>query len=264
MTKVADVAPDPAPRSVADSTSAIEPLEITDRRRLRVAVHARLRQLILDGTLPPGTVLSQAPLSRALGISRTPLREAIRMLQEEGLVDGEPNHRIRVTGFDSGDLEFTYSTRILLESLAVALTGPSLIAEDIRSAEEALARMRRATQRQDFADWRDAHREFHRTLTYNAGEQFIQLIELQADRAEQYLRFYQLRDTRMFWSRDIEAEHRELLSLIIHGDSDGRDAVAAIGRHLARTALWVIAEADPGRDPVPIRLALQMSACLSA
>jgi DNA-binding GntR family transcriptional regulator len=239
--------------------SGIEPLKITDRRQSRVAVHARLRQLILDGTLPPGSVLSQVPLSRALGVSRTPLREAMRMLQEEGLVDGQPNQRTRVTGFDSGDLEFIYSTRILLESFAVALTIPMLKSGDIRTAEQALGRMRTATLQEDFAEWRRAHRDFHRKLVEGAGDQLVQLIEVQAERAERYLRFYQLRDTRSWWRRDTEAEHRELLEAITRDHVGSRDSVAAIARHLARTALWVIAEADPERDPRPIRLALQMA-----
>jgi DNA-binding GntR family transcriptional regulator len=179
------------------------------------------------------------------------------MLQEEGLVDSKPNQRTRVTGFDSGDLEFTYSTRILLESFAVALTIPTLTADDIRATEKALRRMRTATQQEDFAEWRRAHRDFHRELVQGAGDQLVQLIEVQAERAERYLRFYQLRDTRSWWSRDTEAEHREMLEAITRDHGGSRDGVAAVARHLARTALWVIAEADPERDPRPIRLALQ-------
>jgi DNA-binding GntR family transcriptional regulator len=181
----------------------------------------------------------------------------MRMLQEEGLVDGEPNQRTRVTGFDSGDLEFIYSTRILLESFALALTIPTMTADDIRTAEIALRRMRAATRQEDFAEWRRAHRDFHRELVQGAGDQLVQLIEVQAERAERYLRFYQLRDTRSWWSRDTAAEHRELLETVARDQVGSRDSVAAIGRHLARTALWVIAEADPERDPLPIRLALQ-------
>jgi DNA-binding GntR family transcriptional regulator len=242
----------------ANPLSGIEPLKIADRRQSRLAVHTRLRQLILDGTLPPGSVLSQVRLSRALGVSRTPLREALRMLQEEGLVDAEPNHRPRVTGFDSNDLESVYSSRILLESFAVSLTCRTLTDDDIDAAEAALRRMRAATRSRDLSEWRHGHREFHRVLVRGAGEQIVQLIELQAERAERYLRFYQLRDTRSWWSRDTETEHRELLEAIIEDRSSMR-GVAAIGRHLARTALWVIAEAEPERDPLPIRLALQMA-----
>lgn len=183
------------------------------------------------------------------------------MLQEEGLVDGEPNQRTRVTGFDSGDLEFIYSTRILLESFAVALTIPTLTADDIRIAEKALGRMRAATLQENFAEWRRAHRDFHRKLAQGAGDQLVQLIEVQAERAERYVRFYQLRDTRSWWSRDTEAEHRELLKAITRDQVGNRDGVEATARHLARTAFWVIAEADPERDPLPIRLALQTALC---
>jgi DNA-binding GntR family transcriptional regulator len=259
VTKAASLASRRAPRRAANLLPGIEPLKIPDRRQSRVAVHERLRQLILDGTIPPGSVLSQVRLSSALGVSRTPLREALRMLQEEGLVASEPNQRTRVTGFDSGDLEYIYSTRILLESFAAALTIPTLTADNVRTAEKALQRMRTAIQREDFTEWRRAHRDFHHQLVQGGGDQLVQLIEVQAERAERYLRFYQLRDTRMWWSRDTEAEHRELLDVSTRDHAAGRDGVAAVARHLARTALWVIAEADPERDPLPIRLALGMA-----
>jgi DNA-binding GntR family transcriptional regulator len=259
MAKVTSLASRRAGARAGGGLSGVEPLRISNRRRSRVAVHARLRQLILDGTLPPGSVLSQLQLSQALGVSRTPLREALRMLQEEGLVDAELNQRARVKGFDSSDLESVYSTRILLESFGVALTIPTLGPDDVATAEEALAKMRTAIRREDFAEWRSAHREFHLVLVRGAGDHLVQLIDAQAERAERYLRFYQLRDTRAWWSRDTETEHRDLLEAITEGQAGGRDGVAAIGRHLARTALWVIAEAEPERDPLPIRLALQLA-----
>lgn len=61
-----------------------------------VFLHARLRKMILNGTIPPGSMLSQVKLAETLGVSRIPLREALRMLQEEGLVEAEHNQRARV------------------------------------------------------------------------------------------------------------------------------------------------------------------------
>ena len=263
MAKVTSFASRRAVAGTDGPLAGVEPLSIPDKRRSRLAVHARLRQLILDGTLPPGSALSQLQLSRTLGVSRTPLREALRMLQEEGLVDAEPNQRARVNGFDSSDLESVYSTRILLESFGVSLTIPTFGADDVAAAEDALRRMRSATQHEDFAEWQHAHRDFHRVLVRGAGDQLAQLMDVQAERAERYLRFYQLRDTTAWWSRDTATEHRDLLEAITHNRTS-RDGVAAIGRHLARTALWVIAEAEPERDPFPIRLALQMALSAAA
>src|SRR3954453_2817779 len=60
-------------------------------------VHRTIREAILDGTLEPGTTMSQVMLADELGVSRTPLREALRMLQNEGLIESEPNRRVRVS-----------------------------------------------------------------------------------------------------------------------------------------------------------------------
>src|SRR4029077_7455826 len=59
-------------------------------------VYARLREAILNAELAPGLTMSQAALADQLGVSRTPLREALRLLQGEGLIEAEPNRRVRV------------------------------------------------------------------------------------------------------------------------------------------------------------------------
>ena len=65
----------------------IRKVDLPEARQAIPYVHAYLRECILNGTLPPGTKLSQVSLAAQLGISRTPLREVLRMLQEEGLVE---------------------------------------------------------------------------------------------------------------------------------------------------------------------------------
>src|SRR4051794_18504990 len=80
---------------------------------------AELRRLIMDGTLLPGTVLPQVQLALRLGISRTPLREAMRMLQEEGLVEAPPQKRARVALLDPTHVEAVYVQRIMYECAGV-------------------------------------------------------------------------------------------------------------------------------------------------
>ena len=94
------------------------PLAKSDGRRTVLEVHDLLRRLILGGRLAPGVVLSQVELARRLGVSRTPVREALRLLQQAGMVSAEPNLRCRVLGFDPDDIEALYMKRILMESLA--------------------------------------------------------------------------------------------------------------------------------------------------
>ena len=112
----------------------LQPIDAAEGKIAATQVHAHLRQMILDGTVPPGTVLSQVQLAQVIGVSRTPLREALRMLQEEGLVLAEYNHRVRVADIDIGELEYFYASRIMLESLAISLTVPLLTQEDFGCA----------------------------------------------------------------------------------------------------------------------------------
>ncbi|HVT66961.1 MAG TPA: GntR family transcriptional regulator, partial [Trebonia sp.] len=102
-------------RGLRDPSAAeLPPLEVATRRRLVLEVHDHVRTLIVNGVFPPGTVIRQAELARNLGVSRTPMREAFRMLQEEGLISAEPNQRPVVRGIDIADLDSAYATRVLI------------------------------------------------------------------------------------------------------------------------------------------------------
>src|SRR5438067_8668016 len=97
------------------------------------AVHDLLRDRILGGELAPGSVVSQAHLARDLGVSRSPIREACRMLEREGLVVSRHNHRIQVADFSIGDLEQLYAARLVLEPLALTVRVPRLPVADVVS-----------------------------------------------------------------------------------------------------------------------------------
>ena len=104
-------------------------------------VHAVLRKVILAGELAPGRTLSQVQLAKQYGVSRIPVREALRRLQEEGLVEGERNHRLRVAPLSLTELEALYTQRILLESFGVYYTVPRLDEAALTSLEGTLGRM---------------------------------------------------------------------------------------------------------------------------
>src|SRR5260370_39783560 len=93
----------------------IRRVDLPEARQAIPHVHAYLRECILDGTLPPGTKLSQVTLAAQLGISRTPLRAVLRMLQEEGLAESEPTQRTRVAGLDPAEHDDSAASRVLLE-----------------------------------------------------------------------------------------------------------------------------------------------------
>ncbi len=140
-------------------------VELPEARQAIPALHAYLRECVLDGTLTPGTKLSQVALADQLGVSRTPLREVLRMLQEEGLVEIEPNQRTRVAGLDPQELDDVYASRILLETLALSMTLDSFTGAYQREARRMLTAMRQAAKSGDFGTWFDSHGEFHRLIT---------------------------------------------------------------------------------------------------
>jgi DNA-binding GntR family transcriptional regulator len=109
---------------------------------LRDQAYARLRDAILDGTLEPGEQLRDAELAEWLGLSRTPIREAVARLEEYGLVETAPNRYTRVTPLRGRDARDAFSVVAALHALAATL-GVARISDD------ELAEMRRANA--DFA-----------------------------------------------------------------------------------------------------------------
>src|ERR671923_2666709 len=95
--------------------SSVKPAATRDGQNV-AAVHEQLRDAILRGEIPAGEATSQVTLARQLDVGRTPLREALRMLQREGLVISEPNRRVRVAELSSDDAEELYVMRIALEA----------------------------------------------------------------------------------------------------------------------------------------------------
>ena len=167
------------------SAAELEP--VSDRDTVS-GVHAHLRRLILDGHLQPGSTLSQVQLARSLGVSRTPLREAIRRLQEEGLIVAEVNHRARVVGLNPDELETLYATRILLSVLGLSVSMPRFTSRDLTSLERALADMHQASHDDNVEAWELAHHQFHERLHSHANPSLRTAINRLLDRSDLYRR----------------------------------------------------------------------------
>jgi DNA-binding GntR family transcriptional regulator len=144
------------------------------RSLAELAAH-RLRAEILSGALAPGERLVEEHLTRRFGTSRAPLREALRLLGEQGLVDHLPRRGVRVAELSARDVDELFSLRDVLERFAVCTALSDGRPEPARLAElaEALEEMERAT-RDDFALGRaEAHRRFHLALVALAGHQHL-------------------------------------------------------------------------------------------
>jgi DNA-binding GntR family transcriptional regulator len=219
------------------------------------ALHGEVREWILDGTLPPGSTLSQVELSQRLGVSRTPLREVLRMLQEEGLVVAETNQRVRVSGFDPATLDADYACRIMLETLALELTVASFTRPDRDTLRVLLERMTVAAADGATERWFAVHGEFHGMLTCAATPSLAKELRTFADRSIRYIRVVQ-RSEPSAWQIPGDTEHRAIVDAI--GDDDITRARSVLAHHLARTALRALTDLAPSYEPIAVRRALAM------
>ena len=218
----------------------------------------RLRAKILSGELPPGSVVSQTTLARDLGISTTPLREVIRQLQAEGLLEMELNRRPRVAPLDVGDLHAIYAGRILLESLAAELTVPLMTADDLDGIQADLAEMREVAAAGRLDLWGVPHDRMHRRLFAEVPAAMRASLTGFYDRSDRYRRFATVPGQPRNWL-EADAEHERIVEACLA--RAGRAASAELANHLARTALSLSAAFAPEVDPRAVRLAVGMVTC---
>jgi DNA-binding GntR family transcriptional regulator len=210
--------------------------------------------MILSGELAPGSPLLQAEMARKLGVSRTPLREAFRLLQEEGLIAASPDKRARVRAVDASDLDSTYGARIVLESLGVSVTIRQATDSDVDELRAALTSMRRMSDAGEREAWYAAHREFHRLATQAVAPDLARQMASLRERGELYVRLDRVGHTGA--STRADAEHEALLTAFSQRDEQA--AVRKVARHLARTSLSIMSEIAPEREPVATRAALRL------
>lgn len=217
---------------------ALEQPRPRDGKLVRVA-HDKMRAAILSGELPAGLVISQVDLAKKLEVGRTPLREALRTLQQEGLVFPQAR-RIRVAEFSQEDIEEVYVLRLLIETAAIGITVPQLSAEEIAELWGLLAKMSHYARVHDFERVEIPHRAFHGILVAKGGSRILRQIEQLSDHAERYRRAYlALEDSSFEISTQ---EHHGLYEAAAEGDAP--ESIRRLAAHYLRTASGVIAQLD--------------------
>ena len=241
----------------------MEPSDKSTRRKpLRIArelssvrqIHDELRTMILSGSFEPGTRLSQIRLAQQLGVGRTPLREALRMLQQEGLIVAEHNKRPRLLSFDPDVIDANSAEVILLFSLAATLSVPRLTDGEIGTVRNSLKEMRLAAEREDVNRWLRADFEFHAGAFVHAGAPLNARLKRVCDENQYYLRFLMTREN-VPWEK-IDDEHEAILDAC--AVRNGELASKLIARHLAGGHIALLAHAMPDKEPRMIRAAMRL------
>lgn len=196
------------------------------------SVAAYLREAILGGDLRPGDRIRQEEVATRLGASRLPVREALRILEAEGLTEHEPHKGARVPRLTQHEVEVVYRMRERLEPLALAESLPRLTAADHERLEDVQGRIE---ENDDLEKFLDLDREFH-MLTYSGCtiEPLNQNVTRLWNSTQHYRRAYvALGGQNRMWV--VNAEHRLILDAVVRRDAtDGERYLAG---HIRRTRI---------------------------
>lgn len=224
----------------SNGTSPPVPLaSFADPTRMKTAheyVHEAVRAAIMSGALRGGARLVQSELAQWLGVSSTPVREALRDLATEGLVVFDAHRGALVRWLDIAEVRELYELRMTLEPLMVRRVITTLTPDKLAQAQELQTRM---TEPCDYATWADLNHDFHATFgELDDSTRLATILAGLRDSAAPYVAL-SLR-ARPQQVEEANAEHAELLDLYRRGAVD--DIVAVTLTHL-RSTLAVIEEA---------------------
>ncbi len=209
-----------------------DPVAAPDRLNIASVVdqvYEAIRERITSGSLPRGARVHQEDLAEELGVSRTPVREALRRLAAEGLVEMRTNRGARVADVDQTGMRVSYEARAVIEPGAARLAAGRRLAEPLARMRAAVAAQRRSLR--NVQRGFEANREFHLALAAASGNEFLSQF------AE---RLWVARIGETIYERQVETQERMLLDVREHEQileaieaGDARRAESLTRRHLA-------------------------------
>lgn len=199
---------------------------------LRDVVFNTLREAILKGDLKPGERLMELQLAAKLGVSRTPIREAIRMLEQEGLAVTIPRRGAEVARMTEKDMEDVLQIREALEILAVQLANEKITSEQIQELENCVAAFEDAVKTGDVKKIAQTDIDFH-DIIYMAGEN-TKLVAMLNNLREQIYRYRveYLKDEKIYVR--LMEEHQEIIEGLKRRDVDY--VVSMVKKHVDNQA----------------------------
>lgn len=196
---------------------------VPERPRVADHVYARLRDAILSNQLSPGSRLSVPSVARQFGVSRSPVREAVQRLVQDGLASEEPHRGAVVASVEPADLVPLYEVREVLEGLAVRLAAERATRDELGAMQVALQQHAEAVDREDHHQHIVLDLHFHALIREAARNQ--DLTEF-LDRVQSKVMIALLAGDSAAWWKQAVAEHRRILEAMLAGDPDAAEAAA--------------------------------------
>lgn len=225
---------------------AVSPLK---RTRLVDRAASVLREGILNGRLAAGTRLRQMELARRLAISRTPLREALMKLEQEGLIERLPGAGLRVKLLELDEAAELYDIREVLDGLAARLAAQRISESEIRALERQIRRMNECRASQDAHQWFVAHVAFHDDIFRASGNRRLQGLVSVVRLSIQ--RFHPVLLSTPNRLNDAFGEHRGIFDAIRTHDPEAAERLARAHIANAREIVLKAMSRAPGATSAP-------------
>lgn len=193
-------------------------LKMNDYLPLRDVVFNTLREAIFKGDIEPGERLMEIKLAEKLGVSRTPIREAIRMLQLEGLVNMTPRKGSVVAEISNEDLKNVLEVRIVLEKLAVEKACLNISEDEIQQLNDNIKLFKKVVNGNDPNEIAKIDVEFHDIIYKSTGnDRLIQILSNIREQMYRYrLEYIKDQDTRC----TVLSDHEKLIEAIVKKDTE--------------------------------------------
>lgn len=219
------------------TTGKVKTLRLKSAQKPQQHVYSQLREMILTSKLQPGEWLRQEQLAALFGVSRTPVREALRMLSQEQLVEFVPNYGVRVVPLSWEEFEELYALRIGLEGLAARLTAERATEEDIAALRKSLKEIAVLAEQGNLREYLREEWKFRlKCYAILKRPRLMQKIKHLREHAERYLRLAYTVEGKVHESLDF---HRRLLEAIANHDG-------AAAERINQDALrWTLQNAGP-------------------
>ncbi len=214
--------------------------DLQNHRPLREIVYEELKRQIMIGEIPPGTRMMEVELADDMGVSRTPIREAIRKLEKEGLVSIEPRRGAYASEISIKDMLDVLEVREFLEGMATGLAAQRITPEEVEAIKHATEAYKKAVESGNTDEIIKEDEIFHKMIVNCSGNKTLIQMVNQVEELALRFRYIYYEDFSRY--KNMPYEHQEILDAIVSGDVERARETG--DSHVLRLREFVVARAD--------------------
>jgi DNA-binding GntR family transcriptional regulator len=209
-------------------------------------IYSALRERILSNDIGPGTRLVMRDVANQYAASDIPVREALRMLERDGLVETAPYRGATVTTLTAKEVEETYFIRSHLESIATGLAAERITDAELAQLDRLMSDMSAAVDAQDGPRFSDLNLEFHRTIVASCGNDMLRELTMDIwQRHSGFQRVFRMIPERLAIS---QREHEGIMAALHHHDAERASRLALLHKRSVRDSVSMLIDQSHERE----------------